>query len=58
MYLTFSQRRLRLLGHVLRMGKERIQKSLLYGELVIGKRNRGRPKLRLQARPKKLEHKN
>ena len=38
-YFTLSQRRLRWLGHVLRMGAERIQKSLLYNELVVGKRN-------------------
>ena len=48
MYFTLSQRRLRWLGHVLRMGAERIPKSLLYGELVVGKRNRGRPKLRFK----------
>ena len=47
-YFTLSQRRLRWLGHVLRMGAERIPKSLLYSELVVGKRNRGRPKLRFK----------
>ena len=45
MYSTLSQRRLRWLGHVLRMGAEQIPKSLLYSESVVGKRNRGRPKL-------------
>ena len=48
MYCTLSQRRLRWLGHILRMGAERIPKSLLYSELVVGKRNRGRPKLRFK----------
>ena len=43
LYFDLSQRRL---GHVLRMGAGRILKSLLYGELVVGKRNRGHPKLR------------
>ena len=47
-YFTLSQRRLRWLGHVLRMGAERIPKSLLYGDLVVGKRNRVRPKLRFK----------
>ena len=35
MYFTLSQRR----GLVLRMGAEQIPKSLLYGELVVDKRN-------------------
>ena len=48
MYFTLSQRRLRWIVLVLRMGAERIQKSLLYGELIVGKRNRGRPKLRFK----------
>ena len=48
MYFTLSQRRLRWLGHVLRMSAERIPKSLLYGKLVVGKRNRGRPKFRFK----------
>ena len=39
MYFNFSQRRLRLLGHVLRMGDEQILKSSMNGELVVGKRN-------------------
>ena len=45
MYFTLSQRWLR---HVLRMGAKQIPKSLLYGELFVGKRNRGRPKLRFK----------
>ena len=45
-YNTLSQRRLRWLGHVLRMNDERIPKALLYSELVVGKRNVGRPRLR------------
>ena len=48
MYFTLSQRSLRWLSHVLRMGAEKIPKSLLYSELVVGKRNRGRPKLRFK----------
>ena len=48
MYFTLSQRRLCWLGHILRMNAERIPKFLLYGELVVGKRNRGRPKLRFK----------
>ena len=48
MYFILSQRRLRWLGHVLRMGEERIPKSLLYSELAVGKRNRGRPRLRFK----------
>ena len=47
-YFTLSQRRLRWLGHVLRTGAERILKSLLHGELVVGKPNRCRPKLRFK----------
>ena len=45
MYFTLSQRRLRWLGNILRMGDERI---LLYSELVDGRRKRGRPTLRLK----------
>ena len=48
MYFTLSERRLRWLGYVLRMGAERIPKYLLYSELVVGKCNRGRPKLRFK----------
>ena len=39
---------LRWLGHVRRMGDERIPKQLLYGQLKAGKRNVGRPRLRYQ----------
>ena len=48
MYFSLSQRRLRWLGQVLRMGAERIPMSLLYCELVVGKRNRDRTKLRFK----------
>ena len=48
MYFTLSQRRLRWLGHTLRMCDERIPKSLLYSELVDGIRKRGRPTLRFK----------
>ena len=43
MYFTLSQRRVRWLGHVLRMGDERIPKPLLYSELVDGRRKRDLP---------------
>ena len=46
MYTTLSQRRLRWLGHVLRMSDERIPKALLYSELLVDKRSVGRPRLR------------
>ena len=45
MHFTLNQRRLCWLSHVLRMYAERIPKSLLYDELVVGKRNRGLQKL-------------
>ena len=45
MYFTLNQRRLRWHGYTLRMGDERIPKSMLYSELVDGTRKRGRPKL-------------
>ena len=48
MYSTLSQRRLSWLGHILRMGDERIPKSMLYSELVDGTRERGRPTLRYE----------
>ena len=48
MYFTLSQRRLRWLGHVLRMGDERIPKSMLYSELVDGTRKCSRPTLRFK----------
>ena len=42
-YALLQQRRLRWLGHVSRMPDKRIPKDLLYGELQLGARNRGRP---------------
>ena len=45
MYALLSQRRLRWLGHVHRMENTRIPKSLLYGQLASGSRDRGRPLL-------------
>lgn len=36
--------RLRLAGHVQRMGSNRIPKKVLFGKLAEGKRERGRPK--------------
>ena len=41
-----SQRRLRWLGHVHRMDDDRIPKSILYGELSVGQRRKGRPQMR------------
>ena len=46
MYTLLKQRRLRWLGHVVRMADGRIPKDLLYGGLVQGNRPRGRPQLR------------
>lgn len=48
MYTTLKQRRMRWLGHVVRMDCGRIPKDLLYGELVSGSRPTGRPKLRFK----------
>ena len=45
MYTILKQRRLRWLGHVVRMADGRIPKDLLYGELVQGSHPRGRPQL-------------
>ena len=45
-YTLLRQRRLRWLGHVHRMEDGRIPKDLLYGELEMGERARGRPLLR------------
>ena len=42
MYTNLSQRKLCWFGHVLRMSDELVPKSLLYSELVFGKRNVGR----------------
>ena len=44
--LLFRQRRMRWLGHVLRMKYGRISKGILYGELFAGKRNLERSHLR------------
>ncbi|CAH8655292.1 unnamed protein product [Dicrocoelium dendriticum] len=41
-------RHLRWLGHVRRMDATRIPKQLLYGQLIAGGRNAGKPKLRYQ----------
>ena len=45
MYFTLNER---WLIHVLRMGEERIPKSILYSKLVVGNCNRGRPALRFK----------
>lgn len=46
MYTLLRQRRLRWLGHVRRMEDGRLPKDIMYGELMTGKRNVGRPQLR------------
>ena len=46
MYTLLKQRRLRWLGHVVRMDDSPFPKNLLYGELANGKRPTGRPQLR------------
>ena len=46
MHTLLKQRRLRWLGHVVRMDDGQILKDLRYGELVQGKRPTGRPLLR------------
>ncbi|XP_050707960.1 uncharacterized protein LOC126993145 [Eriocheir sinensis] len=46
MFTLLKQRRMRWLGHVVRMDDGRIPKDLLYGELTEGTRPTGRPKLR------------
>lgn len=48
MYTLLRQRRLRWLGHVRRMADGRIPKDILYGELELGSRPVGRPKLRFR----------
>ena len=48
MFTLLKQRRMRWLGHVVRMDDGRIPKDLLYGELVQGKRATGRPQLRFK----------
>ena len=46
MYALLKIRRLRWLGHVVRMQDHRIPKIILFGQLAEGKRPVGRPKLR------------
>ena len=46
MYVTLRNRRLRWLGHVRRMDPQRLPRQILYGELSLGTRPKGRPKLR------------
>ena len=48
MFTQLKQRRMRWLGHVMRMDYGRIPKDLLYGELVQAKRPTGRPQLRFK----------
>ena len=48
MFAILSERRLRWLGHVRRMESGRIPKDLLYGELAVGSRPAGRPRLRFR----------
>ncbi len=45
MYTVIRRRRLRWIGHVRRMPDERLPKSIFHGELAVGHRPRGRPKL-------------
>ncbi|KAJ8036282.1 hypothetical protein HOLleu_20211 [Holothuria leucospilota] len=47
-FAMLSERRLRWLGQVYLMGKSRIPKDLLYGQLEHGSRSRGRPHLRFR----------
>ena len=46
MYTLLRQRRLRWLGHVRRMDDCRLPKYILYGELALGRRTTGHPRLR------------
>ena len=46
MFTVLLQHRLRWLGHVRRIEEGRIAKYILYGELIAGKRDLGRPQLR------------
>ena len=46
MFTVIRTRRLRWIGHLRRMNNNRIPKQIFYGELKMGKRPRGRPKLR------------
>ena len=47
-YMTsiLRQRRMRWLGHVYRMDDGRLPKDILFGQLAIGTRSKGRPMLR------------
>ena len=45
-FAILKRSQLRWAGHVCRMDDTRIPRKLLYGELSVGSRNRGRPKLR------------
>ena len=47
-YALLQKRRLRWLGHVSRMSDGRIPKDLLFGELSLGARKRGRPNQRFK----------
>ncbi len=48
MYTAIRRRRLRWIGHVHRMPDERLPKSIFHGELAVGHRPRGQPKLRFK----------
>ena len=48
MYTLLRQRRMRWIGRVRRMEDGSISKDILYGELAVGKRPRGRPQLRYE----------
>ncbi len=48
MYAAIRRRHLRWIGHVHRMPDERLPKSIFHGELAVGHRPRGRPKLRFK----------
>ena len=48
MFTLLKQRRMRWLGHVVRMDDGRISKDLLHEELVQGKRPTGRPQLQFK----------
>ena len=48
LHTLLKQRRMRWLGHLVRMEDGRIPKDLLYGELAQGTRSTGRPQLRFK----------
>ena len=48
MSALLTKRRLRWLGHVIRMPAGRLPRDILYGELASGSRQRGRPTLRFK----------